>query len=455
VERLKGSFRDPSGFLFFDNKELYRVVSDFYREDYELLTSSGLYNKLVEKELLVSHNEMTESFELNAFKIIKPKLIPFVSYPYEWSFSQLKDAALLTLEIQKEAIKCGMILKDATSYNVQFLNGRPIFIDTLSFERYVEGKPWVAYKQFCQHFLAPLALMSYCDVRLSKLFRIFIDGVPIDIASKLLPFKTYFKPSLLMHVHLHAGSVKKYEDKDPSEKQINRKISKNSLVALIDNIESCVKSLKWKASGTEWVDYYQGDSYTQKGFDNKASLVKEFISISESKNVWDLGANDGYFSNIASNLGANVVSFDIDSACVENNYLRARKNNNGRILPLILDLTNPSAGIGWNNNERNKIEERGHPDLLMALALIHHISISNNVPFDLVRDYFSSIAPWLIIEFVPKSDKKVKRLLSFRKDVFDSYNQEYFEKCFLEKYEICESVKIDESDRVLYLMKRR
>ena len=211
--RLASSFRDPSGFIFTRLDQIYRQVNSAYRSHYDLLMSSGLYRDLVDSGSLVSHEEVDfESAGPDAYKVLRPELVPFISYPYEWSFSQLKDAALLTLDIQKKAMSHGMTLKDASAYNIQFHRGRPTLIDVLSFETYVEGEPWVAYKQFCQHFLAPLALMSYRHADLGQLARVHLDGVPLDLARALLPFRARLRPGILVHIHMRAGLHGKYAD---------------------------------------------------------------------------------------------------------------------------------------------------------------------------------------------------------------------------------------------------
>jgi len=191
---VASSFRDPSGFVFWQDGAIYRQINTIYKEDYDRLMTSGLHKALVEEGLIVSHEEVAlqSAAPQVAYKVIRPDQVPFISYPYEWSFSQLKGAALATLRIQRKALDFGMSLKDCSAYNMQFMKGKPVFIDTLSFEKYQEGSPWVAYRQFCQHFLAPLALMSHRDSRLGQLLRIHLDGVPLDLASKLLPRRTHF-----------------------------------------------------------------------------------------------------------------------------------------------------------------------------------------------------------------------------------------------------------------------
>ncbi len=451
----KSSFRDPSGFLFWKDKSIYRYIDYSYKEHYDFFMNFGLYDDLSGKKLIISHDLVNDFSLSNSYKIIKPKKINFISYPYEWSFSQLKDAALLTLKIQLRALKFGMTLKDCSAYNVQFLYGKPVFIDTLSFEIYNEGQLWVGYKQFCQHFLAPLLLMSKVDIRLNQLLRNFIDGIPLNLASKLLPKKTYLNFSILMNIHLHAKSQKYYEDKKIDLKKYNKKLSKKSFIILLDNLENCIKKLKWKAGNTEWADYYSGDSYSKIGFNHKKNIISDYLDLLKPKVVWDLGANDGFFSCLASKQGAFVLSSDIDVSCVENNYLNVKKNNEKNILPIFLDLTNPSPDIGWNNSERLNLKKRGKPDVILALALIHHLTISNNLPFNYVAEYFSSISNNLIIEFVPKEDKKVRTLLATRKDIFVDYNINSFEKEFGKFFSIQEITEIKDSKRTLYFMGKK
>jgi hypothetical protein len=450
---LPSSFRDPSGFLFFRGENLYRQINRSYKDHYNHFIESGLYAKLVEKNLIIPHKEVAifpEDPDL-AFKVIKPSLIPFVSYPYEWSFSQLKHAALLTLQIQKISMEYDMTLKDACSYNVQYIKGKPIFIDTLSFECYLPGKPWISYRQFCQHFLAPLALMNYTDIRLGKLLCSYIDGIPLDMASLLLPKKTWLRVGILMHIHLHAKSERKYANVHTPIQP--RKISKNSLLGLLDNLTSTINKMNWQPTGTEWVEYYQDTNYSREAFEHKKEIVKHFLELINPKMVWDLGANIGFFSRLASNNEIPTIAFDIDPACVEVNYRKIVQNNELNLLPLLLDVTNPSPGIGWQNIERSSLIERGPGDTVVALALIHHLAISNNVPLDRIAEFFSKICNSLIIEFVPKTDSQVQKLLMNRKDIFDEYDENHFENIFKLFFILEMKNYIKGSERVLYLYK--
>ncbi|MEI6614923.1 MAG: class I SAM-dependent methyltransferase, partial [Chrysiogenales bacterium] len=427
---VAGSFRDPSGFLFWHEGQLYRQVNQLYREHYDLLIASGLYQKLSEDRFMIKHEECRPELSRtpDAYKIIQPLLVPFISYPYEWSFSQLKDAALLTLKIQKIALEHGMSLKDASAYNIQFVQGRPLLIDTLSFENYAAGRPWIAYRQFCQHFLAPLALMAHSDIRLNQLSRIFLDGIPLDLASSLLPVGTRFKFSLLSHIHLHARSQKHYQDK-PVKTSVS-KMSRFSFMALIDSLQSAVAGLRWQPRGTEWAEYYDNTNYSDTAIEFKRKCVDDFLKMLNPRHVWDIGANSGLFSRLASARNIPTVSLDIDPAAVEKNYRQCRQEKNLFLLPLVGDITNPSSGIGWGNNERMSLLERGPVDTILALALVHHLAISNNLPFANIAALFSGLCQTLIVEFIPKDDSQVQRLLATREDFFPDYHAKGFEQEF-------------------------
>jgi SAM-dependent methyltransferase len=454
---LGASFRDPSGFLFTRAGVLYRQVNQIYADDYTRLMESGLYEKLVKAGLLIPHAESDTqpADEKHSFKILWPERVPFISYPYEWSFGQLKDAALATLSIQKRALKLGMSLKDASAYNIQFHRGKPVLIDTLSFETYQEGEPWVAYRQFCQHFLAPLALMAYRDVRLNQLLRIYIDGVPLDLASQLLPGRTRWNLGLSTHIHLHASAQKHYADIAVTEARGGRKMSRDALLGLIESLRATVRRLGWKPAGTEWANYYAANNYTGFAFEHKKVLVGDWLSKTAPKTIWDLGANTGIFSRVAAETGAYVISSDIDPAAVEVNYRQVKENNEQNLLPLVLDLANPSPSIGWQNRERDSFLQRGPADAVLALALVHHLAISNNVPLELVAEFFAGCGEWLIVEFVPKSDSQVQKLLRSREDIFSDYTRAGFESAFRQWFTIQSFSAIRDSERWLYLMKRK
>jgi hypothetical protein len=454
---VPSSFRDPSGFLFTHEGVLYRQVNKSYQGDFDQLVKSGLYRRLVKEGLLVPFKEVSLNLAQTpeAFKVIRPEPVPFISYPYEWCFSQFKDAAALTLRVEEIALEYGMSLKDASAYNIQFVKGKPVLIDTLSFEKYQE-KPWVAYRQFCQHFLAPLALASYTDIRLTQLLRIYIDGVPLDMAVRLLPKKALIKPQLLAHLYLHAKSQQFFAGR-PQSGGMERamKFRKGQLLGLISGLEGAIKGLEWKPRGTEWADYYENTNYSKSAFREKGKIVESLIKKANSKIVWDLGANTGEFSRIAAKKANLVVSSDIDPAAVELNYRQVKTGGENKIIPLVLDLTNPSGGLGWANQERMSLAERGPAETVMALALIHHLAISNNLPFSMIAEFFARICQSLIIEFVPKEDSQVQRLLATREDIFPNYTQVDFEKEFGRWFTVTGKEPVKGSKRTVYLLKRK
>lgn len=459
-ERLPGSFRDPSGFLFEWNGRLLRQVNRSYADDLDALIDSGLWDGLVEDGLLVAHRTIPPEAGPwpDAYRILEPERLPFVSYPYEWSFSQLRDAALTTLEIQRRALDRDLILKDASAYNIQFRGTRPLLIDTLSFARYVEGAPWVAYGQFCRHFLAPLALMAKVDVRLIDLLSRNIDGVPLDLASTLLPPSTWARPSLLFHLHLHARSIRRFADTAAHSASAGRRpgrVGRTALRGLVSSLEGAVRRLSWSPGRTEWSDYESAHGYTEESRLDKERILAKWIESVEPRVVWDLGANTGRFSALAARTADLVVSMDADAAATDIHYRRARDKQRTNVLPLRIDLTNPSPALGWAHRERASLAERSNADLVLVLALVHHLAISNNLPLDRIAAFLAGLAPDLIIEFVPKDDPQVARLLVAREDIFVDYEQGSFEKAFGEHFDILSRCDLRDSGRRLYRMRRR
>ena len=456
-QALPASFRDPAGFLYTEESVIYRQINPAGYEDFFALNNSGLSQVLIENEWLIPHTEITQYDQSSPPDkiIIRPEPIPFISYPYEWSFSQLKNAAQLTLEIQKSALELGLSLKDSSAYNIQFQRGKPVLIDTLSFERYQEGEPWTAYRQFCQHFFAPLALMAYTDVRLSQLLRVYIDGIPLDLTSKLLPKKTSLNFAINMHIHLHAKAQSRQSGKTVERDSDRRQMRKHQLLGLLESLSSGIDKLTWKSSQTDWAEYEKFHNYSNQAHQHKHELVAQFLAQTQPSTVWDLGANIGQFSRIAGRQKINTIAFDIDPGAVELNYLQVIKDSDRHLLPLVLDLSNPSPGLGWSLDERDSFIERGPADVVFALALIHHLAIGSNVPLPQLAAFFSRICRWLIIEFIPKSDPQVCKLLQVREDIFTNYNQTDFLAAFSEKFDLLASEQITDSPRSLYLFKKR
>ncbi|MEO5884275.1 MAG: SAM-dependent methyltransferase [Candidatus Limnocylindrales bacterium] len=460
IAREPGSFRDPSGFVYRRDGVLYRQIQRSFATDWDDLVASGLLATLQTRRMLVDHDLVDTELGADpgtAHAVLRPTVVAFISYPYEWSFGQLRDAALLTLQAQATAAAAGFTLRDATAYNVQFHQGRPILIDTLSFERAKEGAPWAAYKQFCEHFLAPLALMAHRDVRLGLMLRDHLDGIPLDLAATLLPGKTRLNLGLASHIHAHAKAQAHYADAGAaaSDKATGRKLSPFQQAALLDSLQRTVTGLSWEPSGTEWADYAEHTSYGDDAAARKDALVESLLAAAGGSVVWDMGANTGRFSRIAAKLGRRVVSWDIDPAATERHYRLIRRDGTTSTLPLVVDLGNPSPALGWAHTERKSLVDRADADLVLALALIHHLAISRNLPLDRLADFFADLAPALIIEFVPKGDPMVDKLLATREDIFPDYTLDGFRAAFGRRFEIQEEQPIEGVTRVLFRLTSR
>lgn len=450
---LGGSFRDPSGSVYRRDGILLRQINPAAQPDWDALQRTGLLPWLWQEGLLVSHAEADLALALtpDAWHVIKPEPIPFVSYPWEWCFGQLKDAALLTLRVQHEAIAREMTLRDASAFNVQFRDSRPILIDTLSFGRYVEGTPWIAYRQFCQHFLVPLLLMSRVDPRLGLLSRDHLDGVPLDLGAALLPRSTRWRPSIALHVHLHAASIRRHA-RDSQSAAPARAVSRNGLLGLLDNLDSLIRALDCRLEGGAWWDYEETHGYAAAERAEKERLVVELAG-DQPGTVWDLGANTGRFAELLAPAAEQVVAMDLDHGAVERHW-RRRRDHPAAILPLVMDLTNPSPDLGWALAERDGLAARGPADTVLALALVHHLAIGNNVPLPHIASWMARLGRSAVVEWVPKADPQAGRLLRSREDIFASYTEDEFAAAFRGYFAESGRIPIGETGRVLYRFER-
>lgn len=446
------SFRDQDGFVYYENNQIYRKVNSSYFENYQFLYRSGLYQSLTNKKWLVSHSETEKN---DAYLIIQPEIIPFISYPYEWAFYQLKRAALLTLDIQLEALQKGMTLKDASAFNVQFLNGKPIFIDTLSFEIYQTNRPWVAYKQFCEHFLCPLTLQVYGINELNHLQSNFIDGIPLGLTSKILPFKSKLHLGIYSHIHLNAKFEKKYSnvkfiDIDKMHLSLDKQIK------IIKHLRNIISNFSLPKSKTNWTDYYNEYSYNSENIIEKKAFVENKLNQIVPNTVLDTGSNTGLFSEIASKHCKQVISIDFDSSVIHNQCKINQKKELFNILPLVVNLITPSPAIGWENTERKSFIERlDKSSTALCLALMHHLTLSNNISFEMIAKFYYQISENLIIEFVPKNDPQSHRLLVTKKDVFPNYDLNSFKNIFEQYFDIIDQKPLKGSERIMFHMKRK
>jgi SAM-dependent methyltransferase len=447
---------------------VYRQVQASFAEDWDAFLDSGLYARLREESLILAHEEVEVSLAAApaAHRVIRPDALEFVSYPYEWSFSQLKDAALLTLRAQALASAYGMTLRDASAYNVQFQAGRPVLIDSLSFERAQPGRPWVAYRQFCEHFLAPLALMARVDIRLGSLLRDHLEGVPLDLAARLLPRRTRLSFGLGPHIHLHARAQRRHARAQGRHAGAGRaggqtvdentpSMSASRLATLVESLRSTVEGLDWEPVGTVWADYAEHTSYDDAATAAKEAAVTAALTTVGGRRAWDLGANTGRYSQLAADLGYRVVALDVDPGAVERHYRRLRQAARGDILPLLADLANPSPAQGWASAERASLLARADGDVVLALALVHHLAIGGNVPLHMIAALLAWLAPHAIVEFVPKEDAMVQRLLASRRDVFPDYTMAGFRDAVSGHFEIVAETPVEGTARTIFHLRRR
>jgi hypothetical protein len=461
TQPLASSFRDPSGFVFEKDDTIYRQVNKIFREDFDHFIKSGCYDYLIEKQWLVPHEEIDTNFSNSPdwYKTLKPQRIPFITYPYEWCFDMLKDAALLTLQLAKDCTRFGVILKDATSYNIQWSDGKPVFIDTLSFERYDASNPWIAYRQFCESFLSPLLLMHYSHQPLQSLLLAYPEGIPLATTRSLLPWRSKFSFYTYLHIHIHQRLASRTKAKESqlqdARQEIKQSFSEKKLHNLLDSLQSLIQSLRWKGDATAWDQYYEEANQRSDYVLQKKKIIAEWLSeLTGIHTAVDLGANEGTFSFLLAARNVRTIAADSDNFSINRLYQKIKKEKEKNILPLLIDLANPSSAIGLNNKERISFTERTSCDVGMALALVHHLAIGKNIPFEKIAELFVNLVGHLVIEFIPKSDKKIQFMLQQKKDIYNTYNEENFVQSFEKYFSVQKKYEIGDSGRVLYMMKR-
>lgn len=445
MTRLGASFRDPSGYVESHGGIIRRVVTREGAAGYEQLVESGLYRELTECGMLIPHAEEPPLAlrHSQAAHLLRPEPLQFVSYPYEWCFSQLKDAALLTLEVQERALAHGMSLKDASAFNVQFHRGRPVFIDTLSFEA-GDGGPWVAYEQFCRHFLAPLLLMQRRSVELGRFCWASLDGISLPLASRLLGFRSLFHMGDLVHVHLHARAQ--------SWSSTGGGARRKSAGArhLLESLRSAVETAELPSRGSAWSGYVDSaDHYSPAAMSAKIHFVRRVLERSQRGLVYDIGGNTGVFSRQAAEHGMNCVLYDRDPLCVEAAYLRERSGGQGLVLPLVMDLSNPTPALGFNLEERAGLFGRPRARLVFALALMHHLRLGANIPFRLMAECLARLGERLVIEYVDPADPMAQRMSAGRRAPLPDYNYLAFLDEFTRHFELEETMQIPGMQRKL------
>ncbi|PRP68193.1 nodulation protein NoeA [Nonlabens agnitus] len=454
MKQLPASYRDPSGFVFMDSGVLKRQINPVFFEEYDAAVNSGIYEKLFEKGWLIQHQEESRDEEKI---ILVPDQIPFINYPYEWCFTQYKHAAQLTLRLQMFLLEHGFSLKDASAFNITFHKGKPVFIDTLSIERYKEMEPWRALQQFEQHFFGVLLLAETRGARYLKTVSHQINGVDLKETAKLLSWKTRFHPVIYPNIHLMAKNDSGHSSSSPAK---SPEISKESQLKILKVLEMHIAGMSL-AESTEWTAYYNQTNYDQASFQRKKELIQQWSNDLNVKTAIDLGGNDGTFARELSASIEQIIVSDIDQAAIDHCYQTELESSHNRILPLVIDLMQPSPAIGFGNEERESFTDRIiklQPELSLALALIHHITLTGNVPFEMSATYFAQISEYLIIEFPDREDSWVQFILDSKRDarhLFEDYGLSAFAKAYSKHYHFDKQQIIEGTHRTLFLMRRK
>jgi len=449
-----GSFRDPESRVFYAGDEIYRALSKEGMEDFEALAASGLLDdpRIVRTER-ADGAPAAAVLPTETTGVLKHEAVPFVSYPYEWTFSMLKDAALLQLDLLLAALEHDLILKDSSPYNVQFKGGRAIFVDVGSFERVREGEPWVGYRQFCMLYLYPLLLQAAKGVRFQPWLRGSIDGITPRQMRGLMSFRDRFRRGLTTNVFLHARLEERYADRPKETKQEVKRagMGKQLIVANVRKMRKLVSRLEWDPPEGVWVAYGERNTYTDEDARRKDDFVREVATSRPWRLVWDIGCNNGRYSRITAEGTRYVVAVDADQGPVELLYRELRDAGDETVLPLTMNLADPSPGLGWRGLERKAMPDRGSPDLVLALALVHHVAISANVPVRELVDWFAGLGSALVIEFPTREDPMVQKLLAPKREgLHPDYELGFFERCLGEAFDVSRSERLQSGTRVLY-----
>ena len=436
---------------------VFRVLSSAGMDDWQALVASRLWRELQDE----GHVVATEPADIGAVPdllageaagVLHHERMPFVSYPYEWPFSMLKNAALLQLELNQRALRAGLALKDATPYNVQWRGTRPVFIDIGSFERLRPGEPWAGYRQFCTLFLYPLMLQAYKDLPFHAALRGSLEGIAPRDARALLAGER-FRKGVVSNVLLHARLESRYAGADGGEvrREMRRAgFSTELLAANFRKLEKLVRRLEWKSGETAWTSYGEQNTYDDAAAASKAKFVREAAARRRARLAWDIGCNDGRYARVAAESADLVVAFDADHATVDALYRRLRDEGREDILPLVMSVTDPSPDIGWRGRERASLGRRGTPELLLCLAIVHHVCITGNVPVREFLDWLRSLDAALVIEFPDRADPMVQRLLSGKREGSNpDYQKALFERALEERFAIEHRMPVSKT-RTLY-----
>ena len=453
-----GSFRDRTARVFYHDGKIFRGLNETAFREWEALSTTSFFRRMSGTGAIVPTRQRDlASLPLSPSDqpwaaVLEHEKLPFVSYPYEWSFSMLRDAALLQLDLVLAGLDEGIGLKDASAYNLQWKGASPVFVDVASFYKRAEGEPWVGYRQFCQMFLYPLLVQAYRDVPFQPWMRGNIDGMDAEVCLSMMGARDYARGGVLAHVYLQAKAQRAYNAttrdvrKDLSKAGFDKRIIK----ANAERLRALVAGLEWTPKQSTWSDYLKCGHYEASDAAQKRDFVREVAGAREWNLAWDIGCNVGVFSRIAAERAKYVVAMDADHLAIDKLYLALKSEKAANILPLVVNVTDPSPNLGWRNMERKRIDERGRPDLILALALIHHVVIGGNIPMAEFVQWLRDLGGELVIEFVTRKDPMVVTLLRNKEDHYDDYDEAVFERELAARFRIAKRQPLGSGTRIMY-----
>jgi hypothetical protein len=452
-----GSFRDRTARVFYHKDRIFRGLSEAALAEWRALSQASFYRQFSTRGAIIRTEECSPPSMPTASThewagVLEHEKLPFVSYPYEWSFEMLRDAALLQLDLVIAALDEGFGLKDASAYNLQWKGAAPVFVDIPSFYRRAAGEPWVGYRQFCQMFLYPLLVQAYRDVPFQPWMRGNIEGMDADVCLGLMSARDFLRGGVLVHVYLQAKAQRAYNKttRDVRADLSKAGFDKRIIKANAEGLRKLVAGLRWNPKASTWSDYLKCGHYEEADAAQKRAFVNDVAASHDWRLAWDIGCNLGVFSRIVARRASSVVAMDADALAIDKLYRELKAEQVTNILPLVVNVTDPSPNLGWRNLERKRIDERGRPDLVLALALIHHVVLGGNIPLSEFVQWLRDLGGNLVIEFVTRKDPMVVTLLRNKDDHYADYNEDVFERELAARFAIVRREPLGSGTRIMY-----
>lgn len=467
------SFRDPSGRVVIADGRAFRVVDPDYEEMLKAFLASPLSTELVDGEMLIN-TRIVDDPELRGqlIQIAMPQTpqalvlehehIAFPSYPYEWPPEMLYAAGELTLDLMERLLPENLVLKDASPYNILYRGAKPIFIDLLSIEKRASGdSTWLAYAQFVRTFISPLLADKYFGVRLDQTFRVYRDGLQPEQVFRMSSMLQKLHPSLLTSISLPAllsrMDPNRYQTIYQPRQRRSPELASFILERQLRGLRRKLKAAKPATARTSsWHNYEEQEAQKERNLPGKKSFVERALKEHGPKRVLDVGCNRGYFSMLAAQTGGSVIAIDQDPVVVGQLWRRAVQKNLD-VLPLVIDITRPTAGLGWRNTETRGFLDRARGSFqgVMMLAVIHHMLVTERIPLEEILQLASELTTdLLIIEFVPPDDSMFRLLTRGNERLYDYLNREVFEDVSSKYFVIERTEQVGDSQRRLYQMRR-